>query len=377
MQLKGKVIYILSQQPWGEMFISKHHYAVELARLGNKVFYINGPDQEGILKPGQVAITPTGIDGLACVTHRLFFPYFFKFKARAVYDYLLRFHIRNIIKKTGTPDVVWSFDLSDTMPLRMFPVAAKKIYMPVDELNETTALKAAQTADIIYSVTYEILDKFKSYAAPKVFLNHGVASQFLNNDLSAVSNGPIQVGLSGNFLRPDIDRPTLLNIIKQHPKVIFNFWGSIDHNSSNLVPYEDEAATNFINALRQLPNVKLHGQVAPVKLAEEMKQMDCFLICYDIQKDQSGGTNYHKILEYLATGKVVVSNNVTTYAHYPGMIEMTSNRNNNSELPALFSKVINNIGSYNALTKQQERVAFATRFTYHNQLKRIEADLKA
>ena len=42
--------------------------------------------------------------------------------------------------------------------------------------------------------------------------------------------------------------------------------------------------------------------------------MDAFLICYDVEKDQSKGTNYHKVMEYLAYGRPIVSNYVSRYA---------------------------------------------------------------
>ncbi|GAB1397072.1 hypothetical protein MASR1M65_18510 [Saprospiraceae bacterium] len=44
MIFKNKTILIISQQEWGLMRISKHHYALELAKKGNKVFYLTAPD---------------------------------------------------------------------------------------------------------------------------------------------------------------------------------------------------------------------------------------------------------------------------------------------------------------------------------------------
>jgi len=39
----NKTIFILSPQPWGKMHISKHHYAIELAKKGNLIYYFNPP----------------------------------------------------------------------------------------------------------------------------------------------------------------------------------------------------------------------------------------------------------------------------------------------------------------------------------------------
>jgi hypothetical protein len=36
-------IFLLSNEPWGDLWFSKHHYAYELSKLGNKVYFINAP----------------------------------------------------------------------------------------------------------------------------------------------------------------------------------------------------------------------------------------------------------------------------------------------------------------------------------------------
>ena len=356
------------------MFVSKHHYAVELAKAGNEVYYINGPDQENKLKPGEIIITPTEITGLYLLEHRLFYPYIIKFKAQSLHHYLMRIHINNILKKINKKEgIVWSFDISNTIPLKCFPQSFTKIFMPVDEPLQPIAIKSAKGAQIMFSVTEEILNKYAEYPIPKHFINHGVAEFFFSSDGVSVQNNPIHIGLSGNMLRPEIDHETLLKIIEGNPNIIFDMWGTVNPSNSNLVAlkYANKNSLNFVNKLSSLKNVNLHGQLKPEKLAKELQTVDGFLICYDIQKDQSRGTNYHKVLEYLATGKVVVSNNISTYTKIPGLIEMVESRINNEELPRLFSNVISNISCYNSLEKQQQRINFAKNMTYKNQIEKI------
>src|ERR1700757_3422349 len=120
-QLKNKTILIISQQDWGSMFISKHHYALELSKLGNKVYFINSPDQKNKLQPGQIIIEKTQYAGLFTVSHRFFFPYFIRFKSVFLFDKLVTIHINNIIKKIEEPvDIVWSFDIANAIPLKSF-----------------------------------------------------------------------------------------------------------------------------------------------------------------------------------------------------------------------------------------------------------------
>ncbi|OSZ82163.1 hypothetical protein CAP35_02525 [Chitinophagaceae bacterium IBVUCB1] len=372
--MTGKTIVILSQQDWGEMFISKHHYALELAKAGNQVYFINGPHIHG-LKKGEVVVSAASHENLFIVNHRISFPLFVKYKLSAVYNWLIKRHIANILKEVKNKvDYVWSFDLSDTLPLRCFPNDIKKIFIPVDELSADSAAKASIGASAIFSVTNEILAKFQHFAVPKIFLNHGVAPYFINNDITEANHEPINISLSGNFLRPDIDWQTLLRIIDENDKAIFHFYGSVNVGNANLGIAHADAAIANINKLKQKKNVVLHGQVSPQTLATELKKADCFLICYDVLKDQSGGTNYHKVLEYLAVGKVIVSNNITTYAG-SGLIEMPDTKLNDS-LPQLFNSVVNDIAVYNTKALQEKRIAFARQHLYAAQIKKIAAYLQ-
>jgi hypothetical protein len=374
-QLKNKTILILSPQSWGKMFISKHHYAVELAKRGNAVFFLNPPDQVDTKRKEPIVIKPSGVhENLFLIEHRLFFPYKLKFRAMGLFHWFMQFHVKKIMKSIDQPvDIVWSFDIGNLYPFRFFDTRAHKIFHPVDEPLNAPALKAARGADIIFSVTREILEKYQSFEVPRHFINHGVSEDFL---LPVTVNGartrPLQIGFSGNLLRPDIDKEILLQIVQENPNHVFNFWGSYSLEHANIGGGMDAATVSFIEALQQQKHVVLHGAVPSHQLAKDIREMDAFLICYDVQKDQSKGTNYHKILEYVSTGKVIVSNNVTTYKDQSFLVQMIQEREHNRLLPALFKKVMSEISLFNAPELQQQRVAFAADNTYVKQLDRIE-----
>jgi hypothetical protein len=372
--LTNKTILILSPQSWGKMFISKHHYAIELARRGNRVYFLNPPEygSEG-LKKG-IQIVPSGIeDGLWLISHRLWFPYLLKFHALPVFHAGMRIQLKRILKKIGQPvDIIWSFDLGNLCPLNFFGEHSYKIFHPVDEPLSPTAIDAATGSDIIFSVTHEILEKYKSFPAPKHFINHGISPEFLlSADTGRIKGDPVRVGLAGNLLRADIDRKALLDIATGNKEVIFECWGSYATGQSNIGGGEDKDTVDFIGKLKAQPSVILHGAVPAAELAKGFRRMDAFLICYDIKKDQSGGTNYHKIMEYLSTGKVIISNNVTTYKDMPDLMQMTLERDNNDRLPGLFRNVIGGLDGHNSPNRQQERIRFALSNTYEMQLERI------
>jgi hypothetical protein len=376
--LNNKTILILSPQAWGQMFISKHHYAIELAKRGNKVYYLNPPGEAHVdNKP--VSITSLSFAaGLHLVTHKLYFPYNLKFHAPKLFHWLMKRQIKKIQKAIGsTIDIVWSFDLNNMYQLDEIGKQSIKIFHPVDEPLNETAILAGNGADIVFSVTREILQKYTHLKRPMHFINHGVADNFLaSKGISNEAQSPIHVGFSGNLIRKDIDREILLKIVQENPDIIFEFWGSYSSKDSNIGGTSDDKTTNFISALRVLSNVILHGPVASNILAKAIHNMDAFLICYDVKKDQSKGTNYHKIMEYLSTGKVIVSNNVTTYNDQPQLLRMVRSRETNAELPALFTDTVKDLQQFNSAELQHQRIQFAINNTYSKQLDRISEILE-
>jgi glycosyltransferase involved in cell wall biosynthesis len=369
--LKDKSILIISPQAWGKMFISKHHYAIELAKAGNKVYFLSPPN-DAHESADDVSISPLHQQNLYLITHKLYFPYNLRFHVRWLFHLLMRWQVKKILSTIGQKiDILWSFDLNNIYPLAYFGANTYKIFHPVDEPLNNNAILSGNGADIIFSVTNEILEKYEHLKVEKHFINHGVADYFLMPGDTRQPGNEIRVGFSGNLLRKDLDRKVFLQIIKENPQVIFECWGSYAFNQSNIGGVEDEETKNFIGALQKLSNVILHGAVASTELAKAIHRMDAFLICYDIKKDQSKGTNYHKIMEYLSTGKIIISNNVTTYRNQPQLLQMGQSRENNDELPGLFSNIISHINDYNSLEMQQKRISFGAVNTYSKQIEKI------
>lgn len=379
MELANKTILIISPQAWGEMFISKNHYAIELAKRGNLVYFLNPPDQQGKEKIFSVTITPVnGYANLMLISHRLWYPYNLKFHALGLFQMLMQVQLKKIVKKIGKElDIIWSFDLGHLYPFKYFSKKAFKIFHPVDEPLDGPSIRAAEGADIIFSVTNEILEKYQHLKVPTHFINHGVSEDFITDmvikDSSSVK---LHVGFSGNLLRTDLDHPTLLKIVTENPDIQFEFWGSYKESPVVKGNGTEQEANIFVRQLKALPNATLHGAINPKHLAKALPEMDAFLICYDVQKDQSRGTNYHKIMEYLATGKIIISNNITTYKDRPDLIQMVQERDSNIALPTLFKTVMQQLNYFNSGELVSNRKRFASENTYRKQIERIEMCLK-
>ncbi|ULQ56261.1 hypothetical protein KJS94_16550 [Flavihumibacter rivuli] len=370
-KLTGKVILVISPQEWGKMFVSKHHYAIELAGRGNDVYFLNPPSSSVGFDVSFTQLKE--YPGLTIIDHQLWFPVNLKFHAISVFHFLMSFHIRRVLKNLPKkPDIIWSFDLGNFYPFNLFPNKSLRIFHPVDEPLNKTAFDSGEGADLVLSVTNEILSKYAFINCPKFFIQHGVSASFLDVKVKSSVGKPIRVGFSGNLLRRDIDRLTLLRLIKENSDLVFDFWGSVKVSFSNLGGDMGKETRMFIEELQNQPNVVLHGPVSAKELELGLASVDMLLICYDISKDQSGGTNYHKVMEYLAIGKVIVSNNITTYAGRDDLITMCKSRKNNDELPGLFKKVVNSLEYYNSTLMVEGRRSYAAENTYRKQVQRIE-----
>jgi len=373
--LSNKVILILTPQAWGRMLLAKHHYAIELAKRGNEVYYLNPPDNKRwSISGSRIQIRPDEHQqGLYIIDQQLYFPYRIKFHSRRLFHLLIKKQIRQIVQAIRKPiDIIWSFDIGNLFPLAYFDGSIFKVFHPVDEPPDKNALAAAAGAHVLFSVTREIIDKYKNWQIPSAFINHGLSEEFLDQPNHQNASGrQINVGLSGNFLRPDLDRKILLQIVYGNPECIFHFFGVHIIADSNIGASEESETKEFIERLSDFSNVRFHGVLKTHELAAALNKMDALLICYDMKLDQSKGTNYHKVMEYLSTGKVIISNNITTYREYPDLIRMNESREDNRLLPALFYDTIRNLNEWNNVMLVNKRKAYARNNAYSEQLTRI------
>ncbi len=360
-------VLIISPQHWGTMRVTKHHYAIELAKLGHEVYFLE--PLEPNWKIGQTSFTPiiTEYQNLKVLSHTILAPYNLKFHVKGFFDLFMKRHIKKMEKRLGRFDLVWSFDLTCAIPLKYFN-ANRKIFFAADWPPNKDAIKAAESADLLVSVAQEILDQYPN-EHKKLLVSHGVAECFIEAGKIPFTkiDDKLRIGMSGNFLRPDIDRPILLNIIRSFPDILFECFGAYESKNSNLGGAMDKETNAFIEALRQAPNVILHGMVTPEKLAIELGRMDLFLICYDVAKDQSKGTNYHKMMEYLAYSKPIVSNYVSNYIDNQ-WVKIPSKKFGNEQLNSIFSDTIHSFG------KSAIEITYATS-SYSNQLDLIINEL--
>ena len=353
------------------MRLSKHHYAIELVKRGNTVYYIETPENSNkevsvsqLEELQGLFIVKSGTKGILNRHIRMKFPFLF--------DFLVKLNTKKIAKKIDKkPDIIWSFDLNGFINLDVFSKALK-IAQPVDFVF-TKNYKRAKKVDYVFSVAEEILEPLKPYCNQTHFINHGVSEKLIVRERvdgkKYDQNDTIKIAYVGNLLRNDIAHNQILEVINSNEKFEFYFIGNF--KASNIGSSVTGQSLSFISRLQSFPNVKLLGVLDTTELSKRLLEMDAFMICYDEEKDMCKGTNYHKVLEYIATGKVLISNHVTTYENL-GLFEMTEKNKSKEVYKPLFEKVTSNLTFYNSKSLQQKRIEYAKQHTYEKQVNKID-----
>jgi len=366
-------IVIFSPQRWSHLYVSKHHYALELAK-NNSVWFISAPEK-GIGSDHSVEKPVKGLN-LSLLKYKLMMPEIVKFKLPALYKKMVMGKLNSLLKNvTGRPDVVIDFGCYQLFDSMDFLEASKKILFLVDDFNHIKPSKRG--AEKAFSVSTNIVEKFGRHGIPVTFINHGIAEVFarkaserLQNSNYELSNAEkLKFGYSGNLFIRFMDIPVLQETVQNNPSVEFHFFGSMEFDANN------QRHVSWNQFLRSAPNIKLHGHVTPAQLAEMYDDLDGFLLCYKPDYKDYHGENSHKVFEYLSTGKVMVS---TYLSLYEGSTLINSSpKDKNEAFTDVFNNTVKSVAQYNSPMLQEQRIKLALDNTYAKQVKRIAAEFES
>jgi glycosyltransferase involved in cell wall biosynthesis len=368
MYWRNKIIYIISPQIWDSQKLSKHHFANELSKEAKKVFFIHSPSQSRTFKRGYPNITLVD-SNIETVDIRLLFPLIWHDRYKWIYDFLIWFQIRVLIGRIKAPDIIISFDSCDYFPLKCFSNKATKIYFPVDDLHEKNGVKASNTSDLIVSVAKELIVGLEQKSTRKLVIGHGVEQAFFSHEVSKNNDAIRNVGYSGNLMHSSLDRTLIKHVVEAYPNLTFHFIGNIQQSR-----YDTKESMDFINFLKNQKNVCLYGRLDTEELASKLSKFDLLIVCYRVG---ISSYNSHKVLEYLALGKPVISTYLSFYDNDEQMLSMTS-RNVNTYQDEFLTLFENLIACPKPLQKDElikKRKAFAKKHLYSEQIKKIAAHL--
>ncbi len=360
--MQDKNILVISPDPWGKYYLSKHHYAIELAKH-NRVWFLNHINAGH--KNKAVQIRSTEYPGLKILD------YGSSLKGIRHYPLWLQAKIykdqqKRICEAIGEPlHVVWSFDPYRFTDWTHFG-AQVHIFHPVDLYPSPIELEVAKNADIIFATSQEILSRYESLDRPAFFINHGLAGNFVNQKAAALhlkGQHKIKAGYSGNLAHRHLATKLLLRLCKRHDQVDFYFIGPKGEGSQ--LSQEKQA---FIDEMSKLSNVHFIASMPYHQVWKQLIQLDLLLICYDRENFEDAPPNPHKMLEYLSTGKAILSNHFQIYEEQKELIVMARSL---AEYEERFEQIIAHLDDYNREEVQEQRRTFAAENSYEKQLHKI------
>lgn len=357
MELKNKKILIISTEAWGENFVSKHHYARELSRH-NLVYFLNPPASLFALQ--EINENLKIIDYVPIIRGINRLPSLLR-------DFINLLTLQQLKKRFNLPfpDIVWSFDPFRLQNLKLFK-GAFRIYHSVDLHDTPLEKEITESAHLILTTCDFLRDRLISFNQNIHNIGHGVSENFLRSgNRDTGKSGKLKACMMGNLQRK-IDYPVLFELIEQNPEVEFHFIGPYEpSNLSKSALYLRE-----VERLRSFPNTQLHGSIPHDQLPGQINQMDLFIILYREDENPAARANPHKLLEYLSTGKIILSYPIQEYDTRDELLIMTGDKD---ELLLKFKEIITRIEYYNYPERMNIRKNFAKKFSYGNLLYRIDS----
>ena len=376
--MENKVIYVISPEPWGKMRVSKHHYALEMAMRDNQVYFIEPPR----LQNKGINVRPSGeSDLLHLVSYK---PVFRgkRFLPTAIFSAMLRWQIKLLIRKIGKkPDLVLCFHPFLFEQLNWFKSDAA-IYFAADLVYSDEMPPEVFSADFTLAVSDTIHKKLSASGKSVHLIQHGLNRHFANTAKALLrssgtvkkdfSKETLKVGYTGNLLMGGMDRQTMRKVVEANPDVKFIFWGQYDLAGGNFSVGLDEEITGFVEFLKASSNVELRGAVTPETLSQQMSEADVFWICWKIGAGKIwDGSNSHKLMEYLSTGKPVISHYVSSYKG-SDILDMLPDVSNENYVEH-FGRVLSRVRAGEPIDATNKRINFALSNTYEKQIDRIES----
>ncbi|MBI2280232.1 MAG: hypothetical protein HYU68_06040 [Bacteroidetes bacterium] len=198
-------------------------------------------------------------------------------------------------------------------------------------------------------------------------INHGVdydESQNINTstEINLPGNNKIKAAYLGNLHR-DVNYKLIDQLSKANENVDFILIGP--YQGKKMGP--SKISQVDFDLLSKNKNVFFIGEIKSYDILAYLDKININLLLFN-DDAQVKHCNPHKLLFYLLSGKVIVSNIIDEYKNSDLLVMSKSLDLYGQE----FNKVVNNLDFYNCDEIKSKRISFAKENTYKKQLERIE-----
>jgi hypothetical protein len=352
--LINKTILIISPDKWSFLSLSKHNYAIELAKK-NTVYYLE-PSSKEVSKELFVDLS-----GVKVISHYKRMRGISKFP-RFIGREMMRKEIDSILCQIkGDLDVVWSFDTSRLFYLDLFK-AKKSIAHVVDFTEDFNLGKLVSSADLCLSVADSISEKISMFNNNVHKVNHGFIIKDTDATLSENTNDTNSlIGVYvGNLNMPYIDWESLLMLAEAHRNIHFNYFGPLSEKTIE--------RNEFLRQLKSSSNVFFKGYLNTQDLSTELKKSSFCIVSYLHKEFGKQLDNSHKIMQYLGSGTPVFSSYTYEYRN-DDLLCMFENR---EDMLSTFDRFMSEESIYFTKIHRKKRINYAHSNSYQNLVKKIE-----
>ena len=356
-RLSGKNILLFSNEPWGDVWFSKHHYAIALSQH-NEVWFINPAEKwhwKNLFrrKPGIVKIQP----GLNSVTYQNIFP-------KTSSSRFLRSVNERIIAKTicqlmgNKKRVFFSFDpIRFSSPALFNPETA--VYYCVDAHEHVAPERElAKNCDLVLIVSEPLREKFTGITTPVKLLPHGIPENPYSLEQRLNPEEKRQAMYMGS-IDYRFDFSALHTIATAHPDFTFLIFGFVNRARIG----DDDA--KVLALCEALPNIRFQGTIPFRKLAPYILE-SAICLCISKTVRNADTLNSLKILQYLSYGKTVVTNYFHTYEQAPADLLYMADTD---DYPSVFAS---RTDEKSTESQRRMRIEHAMQFSYPRLIESIE-----
>jgi hypothetical protein len=354
--LQSKNILIISPEAWGLSYLSKHHYALELAKH-NKVWFLNPPHSP--VHKNEFADLPKSIQllndkqlpGMRHLPQRL-------------QRLLISRQFEKLENTAGVKfQVVWNFDNSRYFHHDCF-FDAYTIHHVVDTHMNYNFGIASKSAELCLGVTRSIVNQLQKHNPRSHFIDHALSP--FTYDLVSPYKKPSRhsIAYAGNLLLEALDLQLLHDIATEHKNTDLILIGSFEKNHLNVG--KKAIPSIHLEKLKQLSNVFFTGEMNFKEAFGLLAQADIQIVPYFNTKEEM--TNSSKLPFYLFNSNVTVANYFTEHSHHE-LFRMAKNRD---EFKAILSDTLINLEYWNSVEMRKKRRANALENTYAQRIEFID-----
>ncbi|WP_044212792.1 hypothetical protein [Flammeovirga sp. OC4] len=352
--MNKQTIFVISNEPWGDLWFSKQHYANELSKLGHSVYFVNAPKRWNIkhlldwsVKVNKIKKNLHTIDFVNPFPIR-FFSGFFLF----LNDLINSYKLRSITKDEEI--IFWQFD-HNRFVRAPFLKFKKKIYHIADPyMGAKNDVLIAKCADLIICTSDKYLRHYKEITKQQnvIYIPHGISEDEGVIDLSKVENYKSKYGnyvLFIGTINHDVDLGIFESIIKKYKLLVIgkvlipsSRWEEL-HKHQNFIylgivhaqQLKDYIAGAFICITAYRFDLQKTGaNRSPLKILNYLRQYKSIIVSTDSELEELEGKvifkarNYQHFLELISQHKgellnhhKVEINNYLEKHKYPKLIE--------------------------------------------------------